>query len=49
MLVYKGVRCAYLTLGRWKVHWKGWDFDIVCKGGIKELIENIERWKRHDY
>ena len=45
MLCYKGARCFYLGLGRWRVNFRGWSFDILCRGGVNELIRNLDRWE----
>lgn len=45
MLCYKGAKCFYLGLGRWRVNFRGWDFDILCRGGVNELIRNLDRWE----
>lgn len=45
MLMFKGARCVYLGLGRWRVNFRGWSFDILCRGGVKELLEDLARWE----
>ena len=47
MFTYKGFKCFYLTLKRWKVTCPdGFRFDVICRGGIPEMMENIERWRK---
>lgn len=45
MITYKGFKAIYLGVGRWKVIIGDWDFSILCKDGIRELISNIDRWE----
>lgn len=35
----------YIGLGKWKIKYDGIIFELICRDGIKELIEHIDRWR----
>ena len=48
MISYKGCKCYYLGLNRWKVRIDDQDitFDILVRKGIIDLICAINRWRQ---
>ena len=45
MISYKGMKCYYLGLKRWRVDAGYISFNILCTGGIGELLSQIDRWE----
>ena len=50
MISYRGTKCWYLGLKRWKVRMDDIDmtFDIICRSGIDQLLKTIDRWRNLD-
>lgn len=47
MFIYKGYKCVYLGLKRWRISTPNsvFDFDLIMRGGIPELKERINLWR----
>lgn len=45
MFTYKGAKCIYLGVSRWRIIYKDWEVTLLARDGIREILEHIDHWE----